>query len=206
MIKSALFGHDRSMTEASLSLGGAMADARTGADRAAEVRVRGLVGGYYGFVWRALRRLGISAGEADDAAQQVFLTASRKLDAILPGSERPFLFQTALRVAADHRRARNRRREADAEDDGTELADPRPGTDELLELKRAREELDSILDAMPIELRAVFVLFELEQTTMSDIAELLGVPAGTVASRLRRARESFYESVGQGQPLGGSES
>jgi RNA polymerase sigma-70 factor (ECF subfamily) len=200
------------MTEATLSVGEAVRDAPGEAlsRLATERRLRALVGGYYDFVWRALRRLGVVAGEADDAAQQVFLTASRKLGAIHPGSERPFLFQTALRVAADHRRARRRRREADGADefDGEDLVDPRPGTDELVELRRARARLDAILDAMPLELRAVFVLFELEQTTMADIAKLLGVPPGTVASRLRRARELFYQNVDrqlEGQPLGGNE-
>jgi RNA polymerase sigma-70 factor (ECF subfamily) len=211
VIKSAVFGHDRSMTEATLSVGEAMPDAPGQARPrlAAERRLKALVAGYYDFVWRALRRLGVGAGEADDGAQQVFLTASRKLDAIQAGSERPFLFQTALRVAADHRRARRRRREADGADevDGVELVDPRPGTDELVELRRARSKLDAILDAMPLELRAVFVLFELEQTTMADISKLLAVPAGTVASRLRRAREVFYQNMDRQAEglLGGSE-
>jgi RNA polymerase sigma-70 factor (ECF subfamily) len=212
VIKAALFGHDRSMNEATLSMGETMPDAPGEAKTrlAAERRLKALVAGYYDFVWRALRRLGVGAGETDDAAQQVFLTASRKLDAIRPGSERPFLFQTALRVAADYRRTRRRRREADGADevDGAELVDPRPATDELVELRRARAKLDAILDAMPLELRAVFVLFELEQTTMADISKLLGVPAGTVASRLRRARDVFYQRVDrqtEGQPLGGHE-
>jgi RNA polymerase sigma-70 factor (ECF subfamily) len=48
---------------------------------------------------------------------------------------------------------------------------------------------------MPIDLRAVFVLYELEQLTSAEIAELLQIPPGTVASRLRRARESFESCV-----------
>jgi RNA polymerase sigma-70 factor (ECF subfamily) len=78
----------------------------------------------------------------------------------------------------------------------------------LLELRRAREQLDQILDAMPFEHRMVFVLHELEQTPMSEIATLAGVPQGTVASRLRRARQFFRQSVERlvkGSPLGGQE-
>jgi RNA polymerase sigma-70 factor (ECF subfamily) len=200
------------MTLATLSMGETMPEApgKVETRLAAERRVGELVAEYYEFVWRALRRLGVDAREADDAAQHVFLTVSRKIDAIRPGSERPFLFQTAIRVASDHRRARRRRREADGADaaDELELVDPGLAADELVELRRARAKLDLILDAMPLELRVVFVLFELEQTTMAEIATLLGVPAGTVASRLRRAREAFYQSVDrqtQGQPLGGRE-
>jgi RNA polymerase sigma-70 factor, ECF subfamily len=70
----------------------------------------------------------------------------------------------------------------------TERPDPDPGPDELVDRDRARAALDAILAAMPLELRAVFVLYELEQLTMAEIAALLELPPGTVASRLRRAR------------------
>ena len=55
--------------------------------------------------------------------------------------------------------------------------------------------LDRILEQMDLDLRAVFVLFELEELTTSEIAALLEIPTGTVASRLRRARETFEEQV-----------
>jgi RNA polymerase sigma-70 factor (ECF subfamily) len=48
---------------------------------------------------------------------------------------------------------------------------------------------------MTLEQRAVFVLFEVEQMTLVEIASLLGIPRGTVASRLRKARSEFYERV-----------
>jgi len=48
---------------------------------------------------------------------------------------------------------------------------------------------------MPIELRAVFVLSEIEELTMAEIAVLMAIPPGTVASRLRRARVQFSEHV-----------
>ena len=70
-----------------------------------------------------------------------------------------------------------------------------PGTDELVERHRARALLDAILDAMPVNLRAVLVLFEIEGLTMSEIADALVVPAGTVASRLRRARAELETQV-----------
>jgi RNA polymerase sigma-70 factor (ECF subfamily) len=160
-------------------------------------RVATLVENYYDFVWRTLRRLGVAPGDSDDATQQVFWIASRKIASIRWNSERSFLFQSALRVASDYRRARKRRRES-----GTcalalipELMDPTPSTDEVIELRQARIKLDLILDSMSLELRAVFILHELDEMTTPDIAAMLDIPAGTVASRLRRARCAFFEHV-----------
>src|ERR1043165_1590531 len=67
---------------------------------------------HYDFVWRSVRRLGVPEDAVDDAAQEVFVVASRKLDAIGAGKEKAFLFGTAVRVAADTRRALQRRRNA----------------------------------------------------------------------------------------------
>jgi RNA polymerase sigma-70 factor (ECF subfamily) len=153
-------------------------------------KLRTLIDAHYDFVWRSLRRLGVAEGDIDDGVQRVFLIASRKITAIKAGSEPSFLFQTALRVAADIRRTLRRRREVVIEDSG-DAADPAPGPEDLVDLRRARVCLDEILDLMSLELRAVFALFEIDQMTLTEIAELLGVPRGTVASRLRRARADF---------------
>lgn len=162
-----------------------------------ERRIAELVRQHYDFVWRSLRRLGVRDGDADDAAQQVFLVAARKVDAIRPGCESSFLYQTALRMASDYRRSSRRRTEAEFVDqmDGPDLSDTCPSIDEMMDMRRARAKLDAILDSMPMDLRAVFVLHELDQATMGDIAQLLDVPSGTVASRLRRARKLFFETM-----------
>jgi RNA polymerase sigma-70 factor (ECF subfamily) len=57
--------------------------------------------------------------------------------------------------------------------------------------------LAEILDGMPLELRTVFILFELEQMTKTEISNVVGIPEGTVVSRLRRAREVFENRVKQ---------
>lgn len=149
---------------------------------------------HYDFVWRSVRRLGVAPDAVDDAAQEVFVIASRKLDSIELGKEKAFLFGTALRVASDSRRALQRRRQAPA-DDQPEPVDATPGIDELVDQKRAREILDELIQRLPEDTRPVFVLFELEGMTMAKIASYLDLPAGTVASRLRRARELFAEHV-----------
>jgi len=155
-----------------------------------EIRLRELFDQHLSFVWRSLRRLGVPPRLVDDAAQEVFMVVSRRLADIEVGRERAFLFGTSMRVASDVRRseARHERIEADALD---EIEDDRPGPEQLADRERTRAVLDRVLAALDLELRAVFVLYELEEMTMADIAATLDVPPGTVASRLRRAREAF---------------
>ncbi len=146
----------------------------------------------YRLIWRLLRRLGLRPEQADDAAQQVFLIAAERLHDIREHSERSFAFGTALRVAQSFRR--RTAREPGPLDDGLHVS-PAPSPEELTDQHRARVLLDALLAAMPLELRTTFVLFELEGLTSPEIAELAGIPLGTVASRLRRARESFRQLV-----------
>jgi len=121
--------------------------------------------------------------------------ASRKLDAITEGRERSFLFGTVLKVASTRRRSARRRPElldADVEDH-KEQSSARP--DRQAELSRARELLQAVLDEMDLELKAAFVLFELEELSVPQIAEMLGIPPGTVSSRLRTARQEFQAAI-----------
>jgi RNA polymerase sigma-70 factor, ECF subfamily len=158
-------------------------------------RLRAIVDAHFDFIWRSLRRLGVAEHSVDDAAQQVWIVAARKLAAIPPGQERAFLFGTALRVASDARRSTSRRREvlADVDDDGP--IDHAPHADQQLDDRRARALLDDVLEALPIDLRAVFVLFELEELPVAEIAALVGIPVGTASSRLRRARAEFQQII-----------
>ncbi len=145
-------------------------------------------------LWRFLRRLGLGEAEADDGAQQVFIVAARRIDEIEEGRERAFLFSTALNVAAKAHRSRHRRREV-SDDELDERRDSIPGLEELIDRRRARQLLDELLDAMPEDLRIVFVLYEIEELTMTEIAGVIQAPQGTVASRLRRARGEFNTRV-----------
>ena len=195
MIALAVSPHDEVMSSAALREAPPRAtDAAPSSGTDPHARLRRMFDEQYDFIWRSLRRFGLTADRADDAAQQVFVVASKKLDAIQVGSERSCLFGTAMRVAADLRRSASYRREVSHPDPGAELpGGTRP--DELFEQHRAREALDGVLDDMDIELRSVFVLFELEEMSTADIAMLLAIPSGTVASRLRRARDDFRAKV-----------
>jgi RNA polymerase sigma-70 factor, ECF subfamily len=161
-------------------------------ERPAEERLEAMATENFQFIWRSLRRLGIPPAGVDDAAQQVFEVASRRLSDIQPGRERAFLFKTALLVAAEGRRSAARRKELHPDSEVEELADPAPSPEEANEWARKRALLDEILLAMGLAERTVFVLFELEELSMAEIAEIVEIPPGTVASRLRRAREEFH--------------
>jgi len=155
------------------------------------VRVAEVFATHYAAIWRLLRRLGVSPSQLDDAAQEVFGVLLRRLGDVAHGKEASFLYGVALRVAS------NEVRRVKAAPNPRELeqlslvADERPSPEDELGRRRERRLLDLALDRLPQDLRAVFVLAELEELEVARIAEIEGIPAGTVSSRLRRAREEF---------------
>lgn len=156
--------------------------------------IEALVESHGDFVWRSLRRLGVPDAATDDATQRVFEIACGKMATITKGRERAFLFGVVVNVAAHARRAIARRREV-ATDEAFDVVDEAPLPDAIVDRHRARALLDVILAGMPIEARTVFVMYEIEELTMTEIAEALAIPSGTVASRLRRGRELFDAGV-----------
>ncbi|MEI9936461.1 MAG: RNA polymerase sigma factor [Pseudomonadota bacterium] len=170
---------------------GAQPELVAGAAQPDNARVAAMLRAHFRDVWRIVRRFGVPENSADDAAQEVFIIAARRLSDIAPGSERPFLFASAVRVAANARRALGARRECAEDGSLPEGIDPRPNAEALLDQKRLRVLLDRVLDELSDDLRVCFVLYELEGMSSPEIAELLHIPVGTVASRLRRAREAF---------------
>lgn len=169
-----------------------------GADRRAkapaepgETRLRRVLDAQLDLAARTLRTYGVSEADVDDGIQHVCLVLADKIDRIEPGAERAFVFRTAQRIASRLRRTLTRRREV-----------PEPQTDkrqdplspELIANERqAMDALARVLDSLDEERRDVFVLYEVEEMTMAAIARMLELPPGTVASRLRRARERFQE-------------
>ncbi|HEY1532936.1 MAG TPA: sigma-70 family RNA polymerase sigma factor [Polyangiaceae bacterium] len=167
--------------------------------RERSARLRLMVENYFETVWCALQRLGVPEASLEDSAQEVFLVASRRLDEITRGDYRGYLLEVALRVAAQARRALSKKgRELLV--DGQALDSTSPGTtlhapDEALEQKRALALLASVLDKMSEELREAFILFEFGELSASEVANVLEVPVGTVASRVRRAREQLRRAL-----------
>lgn len=166
--------------------------ASSGPNDSRSLSLESLVAEHYSFVWRQLRGFGLSTVDAEDAAQQVFMIAARKLDTITQERARSFLYGTSLRVANNVRRGLRRRREVPDDETDTARASE-PGPDQSSDLSQARTLLQELLARLPDELRRVLVLAEVEQVEVQEIAALERIPVGTAASRLRRARQQFRE-------------
>jgi RNA polymerase sigma-70 factor (ECF subfamily) len=132
----------------------------------------------------------VPAAEVDDATQRVLIIAVKRLTDIAEGSERSFLYGTAIRVASTLRRSASRRRKnLGALRNETQAVSSMP--DDEFERREALALLDEALSSLPDDLRRVFVLCEIEEIPAREVALLEDIPAGTVASRLRRARDAF---------------
>jgi RNA polymerase sigma-70 factor (ECF subfamily) len=130
--------------------------------------------------------LGASAADADDLCQEVFVVVHRRLSEIDTSRPlRPWIYGVALRVASEHRRQRRLLHTSlhEAEDIGS------PATQyDAVEHRQARDDLRAAIDRLDEPKREVFVLHELEELKMSEIAEALSCPIQTAYSRLHAAR------------------
>lgn len=144
-------------------------------------------------VWRYLRGLAGADEAAGDLSQDTWLRVLRGIPALRdPARFRAWLFGIARRAAMD----RLRRRYARRIDENVELESlpaASPGDAENLETELAA--LERGMDALPHRERETLALFYLRELTIDDIAALLGIPAGTVKSRLFRARELLRQQL-----------
>jgi RNA polymerase sigma-70 factor, ECF subfamily len=150
----------------------------------------------FDFVWRSLRRLGVSEADVPDALQEVFLVVHRRLDEFEGRAKlTTWLFRICINVARARQKICRRRKEVldgdVAEKVPGDVGDP---ADTAIQ-HEGLALLERAFLQMSIEQRAVFALFELEQMTCQQIAEILQIPLGTVYSRLRLGRESFQKTV-----------
>lgn len=156
------------------------------------------------FVWASLQRLGVQPHDLDDVLQEVFMIVHQRLHTFDHTSKvTTWLFGICLRAASDHRRRAYRRREhvGDApveEQPGATTATPE---DDAVG-REARAQLDEILDELDLDKRAVFVMFEVEEMSCDDIASIVGVPVGTVYSRLHAARKQFDKALARHKARG----
>ncbi len=158
---------------------------------------RALYDAHLDFVWRNLRRLGVSEADAEDRTQEVFVVAHRRFDEFEDRGHGPraWLFQIVLRVASDARR--HKRRHPEDPDGG--MAMGRASIDATQQDTVLRREqlsrLDAALDTIDVGRRAVLVLHEIEEMTAPEIAQVLGIPLNTVYSRLRVARTELEAAL-----------
>jgi RNA polymerase sigma-70 factor (ECF subfamily) len=197
MTSSARLSAPRASEADGAALGAVAATPRTQVE---ELRIAQAMNAYFELVWRSLRRFGVPAASADDAAQQVFLIFCHRLASVELGRERSFLLSVAVRVAANARRQQGRSREVLADIELEAAAESERDPEQLLSHKQRRAELDRALSSLSHEQRVVFVLYELEGLSLPEIAAALAIPLGTATSRLARGRERFEHWVLNHQP------
>jgi RNA polymerase sigma-70 factor (ECF subfamily) len=150
---------------------------------------------YFAFVWRAVGNRGIPDAAMDDVVQEVFLVVHRKLDEFEGRSTlRTWLSGIVRRVVADHVKKRgNQAAGQEAIEDHAIESTENPAHD--LERRSAVALVDSLLDKLSDVHREVFVLYELEQLTTREIAELTRTNENTVQTRLKAARKAFQRGL-----------
>jgi RNA polymerase sigma-70 factor (ECF subfamily) len=159
------------------------------------------------FVWLSLQRLGVRHADLDDVCHDVFIIVQRKLHEFdQRASLRPWLFGICARTAANYRRKSYIQRERSVgsfiEDEALLPPSDNPTPDRELDRREALTQAEAILGAMSPIKRAVFVMFEVEALSCQEIADELGVPVGTVYSRLHTARKFFLAQAQKGSTRG----
>ncbi len=155
----------------------------------APMKVDALFAAYAGFAWRTLRHFGVAPIDLEDQTQEVFLVAHRRLAQWDGQNPRPWLYGIARRCAARYRRQAHRRHEHACETlpegkgqhDASERA-------ELSLLNRVLQTLDE-------DKRAVFLLYEIEEMSMREVAESVQCPLQTAYTRLYAARREIARAL-----------
>lgn len=150
---------------------------------------------YGAFVFACLQRFGLREEDVFDAHQEVFLVVFRRLDSYSPScSMTAWLFGITRRVAAAHRRRAHRRREVSVDPD-LDIEDLNCNVEDQLSRWQTRRLVERLLDSLDLDRRVVLVMHEIEGMECSQIATLLGIPVGTVHSRLHAARRDFEAAM-----------
>ncbi len=150
---------------------------------------------HFAFAWRTVRALGVPPGNIDDAVQEVFIVVHRRLPDYQPtASIRSWIFGIVRRVAKDFRRADQRRGPQVSMDEGqlgANTADPYVAATR----SEALQIVESFADTLDDERRAIFVLTELEQMPVTEVASALNLNLNTVYSRLKVIKQSLTKFV-----------
>jgi RNA polymerase sigma-70 factor (ECF subfamily) len=143
------------------------------------------------YLWRALLGLGVPSADVDDVCQEVLLVVHRRLREFDGRALRSWLYAICLRVASEYRRSARVRLELPV----AELPES-PAEEGQLDAIAAQEvwqELLVSLNDLDEEKRAAFVLYEIEELSLREVAEAMSCPLQTVYSRLQSARSHVRE-------------
>jgi len=163
-------------------------------DGAEKASFSGIFARDLGYVWTSLRRLGVPKRDLEDLSHDVFFRVYQRLADYDPERPfRPWLFGFCFRVASDYRRRfANQREVLGAE---LEPIDPSPDALDRLVQAEATSLAQLVLQSLELERRAVFVMHEIDECPIPEVANALGIPLNTAYSRLRLAREQFAEGL-----------
>ena len=152
---------------------------------------------YLDFVWSCTRGLGVPMDAVADVVQEVFVVVHTRLNTLRqPASLRSWVYGVVRRtVSTYHRRRRAKTGRESPEPFGDhDASDLQPSPLELAVMSDEIQLLWRLLGSLNPRKREVFVMAELEEMTMPEIAEAIGIPLNTAYSRLRAARQEFHEA------------
>ena len=166
-----------------------------GPELAVEAAIEQLYREEHAFVWRNARRLGCADEWVDDAVQEVFLVAARRLHELTPEANfRGWLFAIVFRIVQRLQRDRARYRARVNRFGMTQVGAQQPSHEDS---SHAARELRLLLAQLDEAKRVVVILVELEGMTSAEAAATLGIPQGTVDTRLRGARRRLQQLLEQ---------
>ena len=150
------------------------------------------------FVFRVAYAVLLNAADAEDVVQETFLKLYRKGGWQNIENERAFLARVTWRIAVDRRPRATQSAPSllAAADDLPDPPSPQPGPEQLLLASDQHAVVHSMIDALPEELRVPLVLSVFDELNSSEISRVLGVPQGTVRTRLQRARQLLRRKLG----------
>lgn len=166
--------------------------APTAATEQPSIRVDQVYRDHFEFVWTNLRRFGVPPEQIEDACHDVFVVVHRRASEFDPGraSLTTWVFGIVRRVASDHRRSRQRRERKLSHIQAHAVQPPQHSTQTTAE---ARSLALQFLGSIDEEHAAIFVLSQLYDVPLREIAVSLDLNPNTVASRLRATRKRFKE-------------
>jgi RNA polymerase sigma-70 factor (ECF subfamily) len=168
----------------------AAAELVTALDKAGEVTFEGLVQRQARFVFRVAFAVLRNADDSEDVVQETFLKLHRNGRWKGVEDERAFLARAAWRIAVDRRRHTKR---DEAHDDQMSSGDESP--EQLAMVAQRNALVHRLVDSLPEELRQPLALSTVEELNSREVAEILGIPEGTVRTRLMRARQMLKQKL-----------
>lgn len=155
------------------------------------------------FVFGTLQRLGVRESDLEDLLQKVFLDIHQRLRTFDPTKPiEGWIYGICKNEYLNYRRVAHRRHEVAAEESIEPSADGLSWQpEEIVTQRQAQQTLDALLDMLDADKRVVFMMFEVDELSCEEIAQSLGIPVGTVYSRLNAARKAFQKAVERHQAI-----